>query len=68
MRINNGSYDDIEWVRNELKKAIGFLKEGKLKFAPTTTNSDVDMFLEKHKWFQAVKDLEDQYGSQKIED
>jgi len=32
----------------EFKKALLFLKQGKLKFTPHTTNSDVDYFLEKH--------------------
>lgn len=35
--------------KNELKKAVGYLRAGKAKFAPTTTNSDVDVFLKKHK-------------------
>jgi hypothetical protein len=35
------------WI-GEFKKALFFLKQGKLKFAPHTTNSDVDSFLEKH--------------------
>ena len=40
---------DQEWIHySEFKKALNFLFEGKRKFAPTTTNSDVDEFLRKH--------------------
>jgi len=35
--------------RDEVKKAVGYLREGKAKFASSTTNSDVDIFIEKHK-------------------
>ena len=33
-----------------LKKAVKYLREGKRKFMPTTTNSDVDEFLKDHEW------------------
>jgi len=36
-------------VSDEVKKAVGYLREGKAKFASSTTNSDVDIFIEKHK-------------------
>jgi hypothetical protein len=39
---------DIEELRSELSKAIDYLRVGKRKFAPNTTNSDVDVFLKKH--------------------
>lgn len=47
---------EIEWLstevvnlREQLKLACQYLAEGKRKFAPGTTNSDVDVFLDKHK-------------------
>lgn len=36
-------------LRAEFAKAIVFLKEGKAAFTPNTTNSHVDVFLERHK-------------------
>ena len=36
-------------LKEELKTAVKYLREGKTKFSPSTTNSDVDAFLEKHK-------------------
>lgn len=41
--------DKIDSLTKDLKIAVKFLKDGKLKFAPNTTNSDVDLFLEKHR-------------------
>lgn len=38
-------------LEEELQKAVKYLYAGKKKFAPGTTNSDVDVFLEKHKNF-----------------
>lgn len=39
--------DDIPWLIENLETAIKYLKIAKLEFAPNTTNSDVDLFLEK---------------------
>ena len=39
-------------VKEQLKLACQYLAEGKRKFAPNTTNSDVDSFLERHKGLQ----------------
>ena len=36
-------------TRRALKEAVAFLRQGKAQFAPTTTNSLVDGFLEKWK-------------------
>lgn len=41
-------YLEVE-TRKELSMAVKYLREGKQKFAPGTTNSFVDDFLEKHK-------------------
>jgi hypothetical protein len=48
--VNNVWMADMEIARltTELEKAIGYLREGKRKFAPTTTNSEVDCFLVKY--------------------
>ncbi len=35
-------------LANELKLAVQYLREGKAKFTPGTTNSHVDDFLSKH--------------------
>ena len=37
-------------LEGSLKKAVGYLRDGKRKFTPTTTNSDVDEFLKDHEW------------------
>jgi len=39
----------IHSLREELRAALMLLREGKAKFAPNTTNSFVDDFLDKHK-------------------
>jgi len=39
---------DLHEARLELQKAVKYLKEGKAKFAPNTTNSFVDEFIAKH--------------------
>jgi len=36
---------EFDKVNAKLIKAVKFLKQGKIKFTPNTTNSDVDMFL-----------------------
>lgn len=36
-------------TRRELKEAVAYLRQGKAQFAPTTTNSHVDLFLERWK-------------------
>ena len=41
--------DKIASLTKDLKIAVKFLRDGKLKFAPNTTNSDVDLFIEKHR-------------------
>jgi predicted nuclease with TOPRIM domain len=33
-------------LKDRLSKAVSFLRQGKAQFAPYTTNSDVDVFLE----------------------
>jgi len=38
----------VAFLEKELETAINLLKAGKRKFAPNTTNSDVDVFIEKH--------------------
>lgn len=43
------AHQDIPWLIDRLEKAIGFLKKGKAKFAPNTTNSEVDVFLSEFK-------------------
>jgi hypothetical protein len=35
-------------IQAQLAEAVKLLREGKRQFAPTTTNSDVDMFLKRH--------------------
>ena len=35
-------------LEGKFKKALAYLREGKRKFTPTTTNSDVDEFLKDH--------------------
>lgn len=50
LTVDDGTVTKAEhdyWF-GEFKKALVFLKQGKLKFAPHTTNSDVDYFIEKH--------------------
>jgi hypothetical protein len=42
------AYDKIEKLRADLQIAVQYLKEGKIKFAPNTTNSFVDDFIAKH--------------------
>ena len=39
---------EINYLREQLAEALKLLKAGKAKFAPTTTNSDVDCFIAKH--------------------
>lgn len=39
---------DYDYLNDEFRKAVKFLREGKAKFTPSTTNSFVDDFL--HKW------------------
>lgn len=34
-------------AKEHLKTAVRYLKEGKARFTPETTNSDVDVFLER---------------------
>lgn len=41
--------DKHDELLGELKKALDYLRKAKVKFAPETTNSIVDEFLEKHK-------------------
>lgn len=41
-------HEKAKMWEEELKKALNLLQQGKLKFTPNTTNSDVDCFLEKH--------------------
>jgi hypothetical protein len=36
---------EIEWLIGEYREAIRIIKQGKVQFAPDTTNSDADMFL-----------------------
>jgi hypothetical protein len=40
--------DERDELKQDLHKAIKFLREGKAKFAPTTTNSFVDDLLKKY--------------------
>lgn len=40
---------EAKQIKEELKTAVKYLREGKAKFSPHTTNSDVDVFLEKYK-------------------
>ena len=40
--------EEVLKLNAELKTAIRLLRIGKQKFAPNTTNSDVDSFLEKY--------------------
>lgn len=42
-------FESAFYWRDEVKKAVGYLRQGKARFASGTTNSDVDVFLEKHK-------------------
>ncbi len=43
--VEKSKYDAI---KRELETALHYLRVGKAKFTPHTTNSDVDMFIEKH--------------------
>lgn len=45
VRVN---YDDYFDLFEEFKKAVKFIREGKQKFTPSTTNSLVDEFLKDH--------------------
>ena len=38
---------EIEYLKGELKIACKYLEEAKRKWSPSTTNSDVDVFLQK---------------------
>lgn len=40
---------EAEQLKEELQTAVKYLREGKARFSPNTTNSDVDLFLEKHR-------------------
>jgi len=40
---------EVELLKAELKTAVRYIWEGKARFSPSTTNSDVDVFLAKHK-------------------
>lgn len=44
--------ENIE-LKDKLKTAIKYLKEGKAKFTPNTTNSDVDYFIERNSHYSA---------------
>jgi len=48
MELSHVTKAEHDYWLGEFKKALVFLKQGKLKFAPHTTNSDVDYFLQKH--------------------
>jgi len=39
---------DIHELREELRTAVNYLRQGKIKYAPHTTNSLVDDFIAKH--------------------
>ena len=39
---------EIQRLKDELKTAVMYLKQGKLLYSPRTTNSLVDDFLKKH--------------------
>ena len=38
---------EMDYLKSELKKACGYLRQAKIKWDVRTTNSDVDVFLEK---------------------
>ena len=38
---------EMDYLKSELKKACGYLRQAKIKWGVHTTNSDVDVFLEK---------------------
>ena len=49
--------EEIAYLKEQLKLACQYLAEGKRKFAPNTTNSDVDFFLERHSGLQCPAGL-----------
>jgi len=49
LELDQTPQKEIAYLKEQLKLACQYLAEGKRKFAPGTTNSDVDVFLDKHK-------------------
>lgn len=48
--------EDICWLIGELEEALRLLREGKAEFAPHTTNSVLDDFLEKYSKYKMNMD------------
>jgi len=50
MWVETPYHESPSYWEEELVTALKYLKIGKAQFTPNTTNSDVDLFLAKHKY------------------
>lgn len=49
---------EVERLESKLSTAVNYLEQGKIKFTPSTTNSDVDCFIADYKRGQEESQLE----------